>query len=76
MRRCRYVELDRAKATIYARAGVAEYWIVIPELSVIEIYTDPTDQGYHGVTQVETEDIVARPNIVAVDPIELSQLFG
>ena len=61
---------------IYALSGVAEYWIVIPELSVIEIYTDPTNQGYHNVTQVSAEDIVAKPNVVTVDPIELSQLFG
>ena len=67
---------NRAKAIIYARSGVAEYWIVIPELSVIEIYTDPSNQGYHNVTQVSTEDFVAKPNVVAVDPIELSELFG
>ncbi len=70
------VELDRAKAMIYALSGVAEYWIVIPELSVIEIYTDPTKQGYHNVTQVSAEDIVAKPNVVPVDPVELGPLFS
>ena len=38
--------LDREKAGIYAQAGIAEYWIVFPELLTIECLTQPSLDGY------------------------------
>ena len=35
------LSLDRRKAAIYAEAGVLEYWIVLAEREMIEVYTDP-----------------------------------
>lgn len=40
------VEIDRVKASIYAEAGVKEYWIVRPELRAVEIYRRPLASGY------------------------------
>ena len=40
------VELDHRKQTIYAAAGVREYWIIMPEDEQVEVYTQPSGQGY------------------------------
>lgn len=37
---------DREKADLYAEAGVPEYWIVIPERGLVEVYTAPRDGLY------------------------------
>jgi len=39
------VRRDRAKAAIYARAGVPEYWIVNLEDRQIEVYSQPRGRG-------------------------------
>lgn len=38
--------LDRAKAAIYAEAGVSEYWILLPERASIERFSQPSPSGY------------------------------
>lgn len=40
------LEIDRAKAGIYAEAGVKEYWIVCPEQKQVEVYRGPRVEGY------------------------------
>lgn len=40
------LEIDRVKATIYAEAGVKEYWIVRPDLRSVEVYRSPSTAGY------------------------------
>ena len=40
------VEIDREKASIYAEAGVGEYWLVLPESASIEVHTAPRDGLY------------------------------
>jgi Uma2 family endonuclease len=40
------LSIDRLKALIYAEAGVKEYWIVCPEERRVEVYRQPTPQGY------------------------------
>ena len=39
-------ELDRAKAALYAEAGVAEYWIVLAEERQVEVYRQPENGVY------------------------------
>jgi Uma2 family endonuclease len=48
------LDIDRAKATIYASAGVSEYWIVDVDQARIEVYRepDPTAAGYASVQSI------------------------
>lgn len=39
------LEKDRAKARIYARAGIAAYWIVNLEQGWIESYAEPSGES-------------------------------
>jgi Uma2 family endonuclease len=43
----------RRKRRLYARAGVAEYWIVDDDARRVEVYTDPGSAGYGKPTLVE-----------------------
>jgi len=38
--------IDRLKASIYAEAGVKEYWIVCPLTKEVEVYRRPGAEGY------------------------------
>lgn len=42
---------DRAKARVYAAAGVTEYWIVDPIDGVLEVHRQPSAAGYASVTR-------------------------
>lgn len=53
-------ESDRAKTSIYAEAGVAEYWLVLPEKSVIEIFTRPV-AGKYGETRIVRRVVAVSP---------------
>ena len=47
------IEYDReVKLPHYARQGIPEVWIVDLEEGAIEVYTDPTVEGYSGVSQL------------------------
>ena len=52
------LELDRAKAGIYAGAGVREYWIIDASRETVERYREPRDGAYRtvetGLTGLET----------------------
>jgi Uma2 family endonuclease len=54
-------KMDRAKATIYAEASVAEYWIISPIDGWIEVHTKPT------------AGIYAKQERFAVDELAVSQ---
>lgn len=42
------VKHDRTvKKKLYAQAGIAEYWIVIPKKQIIEVYRDPEHDDYN-----------------------------
>ena len=40
------VELDRAKAELYAEAGVPEFWLVLAQEQAVEVHTHPRDGEY------------------------------
>lgn len=51
------IKKDRAKASIYAAAGVADYWIVNLSDRVVEVHRDPAGERYRNVS---THDAAAR----------------
>ena len=54
------VDLDReCKLPLYARAGIAEYWIVDLTERVVEVYTDPSGTGYGSRKVVGTDGEVS-----------------
>lgn len=64
---------DREKAATYARAGVAEYWIVDVVDEVIVVHRDPSGEAYATVS--EHRDGVLRP-LLDAPPLTLDALFG
>jgi Uma2 family endonuclease len=38
--------IDREKASIYAEAGIPEYWLVLPEKKILERFTNPSGEAY------------------------------
>ena len=40
------VSLDRENASLYAEAGVDEYWIVLPNQRQVEVYREPENGAY------------------------------
>ena len=50
------LELDRAKATVYAEADVSQYWIIRPDVMLVEIYTDPKGGVYQTKKDLSFED--------------------
>lgn len=38
--------IDEGKAEIYAEAGIPEYWLVRPEERAVDVYREPTVEGY------------------------------
>jgi len=68
--------IDRAKADVYAAAGVGEYWIVMPETRAIHVYRDPSATGYADQRVLSAPDAVLQPLGFAVVPLTLERLFA
>ena len=68
-------ESDREKASIYAEAGVAEYWLVLPEKGVIEIFTQPV-AGKYGETRIVRRGEVAVSPVLPELRVDVGGLFG
>ena len=53
-------EYDRTvKLKVYARAGIPEYWIVDTEAEAIDVYREPTADGYRTVQRAGRDRVVA-----------------
>lgn len=50
------VEVDRAKADLYAEAGVSVYWLVLAERHAVEVYSQPGSGGYASTEVLGTGD--------------------
>ncbi len=68
--------IDRAKADVYAAAGIEEYWIVIPETRSVEIYGRPSEAGYGSRKTISAEDSIGQPADGHLLPISIEWLFG
>ena len=50
------LDYDRgAKARLYARAGLPEYWIVNLRDGLVEVHRGPSPEGYRSVTRVDRD---------------------
>jgi len=68
--------IDRAKTEVYAAAGVAEYWIVLPESRTIEMHRDPSPDGYTVHRLLQAPDEMLQPHGFAVAPLSVERLFS
>lgn len=68
-------ELDREKATIYAEAGVKEYWLVLPQEKTVEIFSNPADGHYRNHAVVARGE-TATSTIIPEFHLNLAELVG
>ncbi len=47
------------KANLYARAGIADYWVVLVSENAVVVHRDPTPSGYSTVTRLAGEDTLS-----------------
>ncbi len=69
------LERDLEKASIYAGAGVEEYWIIRPDELVADIYTLPGIGGYGAVRRVGMADALS-PAILPTLVIRMEELLA
>ena len=66
---------DRSLASLYAEAGVEEYWIVLPALRRVEVYRHPEAGAYRDKSVVDGDTTLECAAIPAIR-IRLAELFG
>lgn len=66
--------LDRAKAALYAEAGVEEYWIILARERRVEVYRAPVGELYTERTLVEGDAVLECRSVPGVK-IALAELF-
>jgi Uma2 family endonuclease len=67
--------LDRENASLFAEAGVEEYWIVLPRERQIEVYRAPNEGSYAERRVVETGATLTCGSVAGLQ-IALDELFG
>lgn len=68
--------IDRAKADIYAAAGIPEYWIVIPDSRTVEVFRRPGPTRYGERLAVSAADATLEPDGLTLSPLSIEQIFG
>ncbi len=68
------LEEDREMASIYAEAGVQEFWIVNAKAQNIEVYRQPTTSGYLETEILSPGQTLKCSSLAGVE-IEVGQLF-
>ena len=66
---------DRSLASLYAEAGVEEYWIVLPAARRVEVHRHPEAGAYRDKSVVEADTTLECAAIPAIH-IRLAELFG
>ncbi|MCW1884907.1 Uma2 family endonuclease [Luteolibacter flavescens] len=69
------IALDREKAAIYAEAGVAEYWIILPAERRVEIYRRPEGSSYRESRVMEGNGSIACEALPSLQ-VDLAEIFG
>ena len=67
--------LDRENATLYAEAGVKEYWIVLGPERRVEVYRRPENGRYRESLQFGPEDTIQCASVPPVG-IQVSDPFA
>jgi len=67
--------LDRQNATLYAEAGVKEYWIVLGPERRVEAYRQPLNGRYQDMRVVGPDETMECPSLPGVR-IQISDLFA
>jgi Uma2 family endonuclease len=67
--------LDRENARLYAEAGVKEYWIVLGAERRVEVYRQPTREGYQTTRSFGPDDTLASSSVPTVD-LRVGDLFA
>jgi Uma2 family endonuclease len=65
-------DTDRSKATIYSEAGVKEYWLVLPEKRVVEIFSQPVAGVYAAHQVISTQ---ARSAVLPGFCVDVDEMF-
>ncbi len=68
------VSLDRENASLYAEAGVDEYWIVLPKKRQVEVYRQPKE-GVYQVSLVCEAPALLECSSVPEIRVNLDELF-
>ena len=69
------VALDRENASLYAEAGVTEYWIVLGESEQVETYRRPETGVYQEKRTYARDDVISCPAL-ADEPVSLAEWFA
>ena len=69
------VALDREYATLYAEAGVAEYWIVLGEAQRVEVYRRPVDGVYREQRTYGRGEVIEGMDVTA-EAVPVDALFA
>jgi Uma2 family endonuclease len=63
--------VDQEKADIYAQGGIPEYWLVRPEDRVVDVYRQPTPDGYASRNTLSAADTLLAISIPEIQiPIQ------
>ncbi len=62
------------KASLYARAGVMEYWVVDLEANRVVVHRQPTETGYQEIAEYQPEQTIT-PLASPTVPLTLTELF-
>jgi Uma2 family endonuclease len=68
------VALDRENASLYAEAGVKEYWIILGPERQVEVYRQPMNGKYQQMRLLGSDEILDCASVPAVR-IRVSDLF-
>lgn len=69
------LEVDRVKASIYAEAGVSEYWIISPGEKRVEVFQAP-DSGSYAKTRTANSSEILEPDRLPGVRLNLADLFA
>ncbi len=68
------VAIDSAKATVYGRAGIPEFWLVQPDVKKIIVFQNSGDAGYMQTRSLDLESVLSTSHCRL--PLRLSDLFA